>query len=125
MIDIEFYGKSKDNKAVVSAWETYKDHLYSAPFADDPNYKTKLEVWLNEKNKLLINLLVEMSNALKYEFSDVDLKRAYTPEAHFDVETELNFIRGSFVELFLGKKSIPIHITDPLPGDGEPPKEDS
>jgi ankyrin repeat protein len=110
MIDTEFY---KDKK-VVEVWKIYLYHLANYPKdAKDPDYRTKLSLCAEKSNELLVDLLSEMAKVLNYSFDKVHLKRgAYIPQGHADIELEQNFIRRSIVDVFLGKKSIPISTID-------------
>ncbi len=52
-----------------------------------------------------------MAKSLKYDFDKVHLKRGvYIPQAHAVFNLEQDIIRRSLVEVFLGKKTIPINI---------------
>lgn len=111
MIDIEFH---KDKK-IVDAWKLLLDNFANYPKdPKDPNYQTKLNSSAERSSELLTDLLYEMAKVLDYDFDKVHLKRgAYIPQGHADIELEQNFIRRSFVDIFLGGKSIPINIVNP------------
>lgn len=115
MIDIEFYGNRKKNKRVVDAWRLYLDQLFVCPQnSQSTDYKTELKAWTIKSNDVLNDMLFEMAATLGYKFDKVLLKRgAYTPTGYGEVEFEQWTIRRGLVEVFLGSKSIPIHIVTP------------
>lgn len=114
MIDLEFAEKKSREKKVIEAWKIYRDHLYSLKTDhNDPNYNVKLYAWTERSNELLADLLYEMANSVGYDFDKVHLKKgSYTPQGYADIELEQGFIRRSFVQLFLGNKSFPVHIIE-------------
>jgi len=109
MIDIEFH----KHKNIIEAWKLLLDNFANYPKdSNDPNYQTKLAASADKSTELLTDLLYEMARSLNYDFDKVHLKRgAYIPQGHAEFELEQNFIRRSLVEVFLGKRSIPITIT--------------
>jgi hypothetical protein len=69
------------------------------------------KVWAEKRNELLSNLLYEMGVSLGFDFDKVHIKKAgYIPKAYADLEGEQSFIRKSFVEVFMGKRAIPLDI---------------
>jgi len=113
MVGLEFHGK-KFNK-VVNAWKTYLDHLNSFPNDDE----SMIKIWIEKKNDLLSDLLYEMGTSLGFDFDKVHIKKAgYIPKAYADQEDENGFIRRSLVDVFLGKRSLPLEIVS-LPVDQE------
>lgn len=115
MIDLEFYGRKKKNKRVVHAWRFYLDQLATCPKdTQAPDYKVKLETWSDKSIDVFNNMLFEMANSLGYDFDKVLLKRgAYFPTGYGETEAQLSIINRSLSEIFLGLKSIPIHIVKP------------
>lgn len=116
MIDIEFYGKnrlgsryqSKSEKAVTNAWKNYNDHLNNTAFGN-----SHPDNWIKEGDELLAKLLFEMSNALGYDFDEVDLKRNhYSPMAHGERELQTNAIMKGLSDIFLNNIPVPIHMVD-------------
>ncbi len=88
LIDIEFYGslifgirlQTKREKAITNAWKNYNSHL------NDKSYLS-LEEWYRDGDSLFTKMLYEISQALGYDFDEVQLKRdAYKPEAHVNLE---------------------------------------
>ena len=120
MIDIEFH---KD-KRIVDTWRSLLDNFASYPQdPEDPNYTTMLTSRAEKSIELLTDLLYEMSKVLNYNFDKVHLikRGAYIPKGHADIESENQFLRRSLMGLFLGSKSLPIHIVNPpeTTGTGE------
>ena len=111
MIDLEFSGKDPKEKEVLDAWKLYLNHLYDVPRDyQDPNYQTKLTVWTDKSKDSLIDLLYAMSRALNFTFDKVQLKKAYTPQAHVDIETEFSLIRKGILDVLYEKKSLPVRV---------------
>lgn len=110
IIDVEFH----KNKKIVEAWKLLLDNFMHYPTDyDDPNYGTRLED-SNEKSKeLLIDLLYKMAKVLNYDFDKVHLKRGvYIPKGHAEMEMDQFIIRKNLLDLFSGKKPMPIKIVN-------------
>lgn len=110
MIDIVFY---KDKK-IVDTWKLLLDNFSNYPKdTKDTNYQTKLTASSEKSSDLLVDLLYEMAKSLNYDFDKVHLKRGvYIPQAHAVFNIEQDIIRRSLVEVFLGKKTVPINIVN-------------
>lgn len=115
MIDIDFYGhrllgfrfQSGGEKAVISSWKTYLDHL-NQPFNEAAH-----DAWLVRSNDLFTDLLFEMSRALGYDFDKVHLKRSiYSPRAHGEQETLTLELRDGLRRVLSGERHIPIELRD-------------
>ena len=115
MIDLEFHGERKKDKRVVDAWRIYLDQLNDCPRnTTDPDYKTKLDAWSAKSIEDFNDMLFEMATALGYDFDRVILKRgSYTPTGYGETEAQQWIVQRGITELFLGLKSIPIHIVEP------------
>lgn len=122
MVDIEFY---KDKK-IINAWKLLMDNFLNYPQdLKDPDYGSKLSASAEKSKELLTDLLYEMSKTLDYDFDKVHLKRgAYIPKGHADIELEQNIIRRGFVEIFVGKRSIPINVVN-TPDETQPMAEEA
>ena len=116
MIDIEFYGnkrfgtrrQSQKEKAVTNAWKNYNDHLN-----DLKSYDSQ-DAWIKHGGELFIKLLYEMSQALGYDFDEVQLKRdAYKPEAHVNLENAQLAVLNGWAKILNGEKSLPMEIKTP------------
>ena len=123
MIDIEFYGRkifgvrvqSKKSKSVTNAWKNYNDHL------NNREAHAQLDSWLERGNDLLATLLFHISQALGYDFDEVQLKRdCYSPVYHGDVETQQAVIRKGMAEVFTEGKPLPLYVVNL---NGEQPAE--
>lgn len=115
MIDLEFYGikvcgqrwQSKSEKNVTNAWKTYNDLLNDKDFVEK-----RFDAWAEKRDELFTVLLYAMSQALGYDFDEVQLKRdCYRPVAHGDIENEQHKIRKAMVDVFEGNRPLPIAVT--------------
>jgi hypothetical protein len=140
MIDIEFYGRkifghrwqSRDDKSVTNAWKTYNDHLNSKIPDDIKDKPEKVDSWNDLWNRkcfdLFAALLYAMSQALGYDFDEVQLKRdCYSPIAHGSLEKDQEVIRAGMVALMSGKPLPiavaylpPYHPIDPVQPKSKP-----
>src|SRR5262249_40760978 len=78
-IDVEFRGRKY--KKVLEAWKAYHDHL-----GQKPQEETRAALWGEKMDELLIDLLYEMGNSLKYHFDKTHIKRAaYFPQGHGEI----------------------------------------
>ena len=116
-IEVEFSDGSAGDTKVLEAWRLYLDHL-----GDNTGDQQR---WTEKGNDLLVDLLYEMSRALKYDFSKVDLKKnIYTPMAHGELEEDQYVLRKYVVEMLDGKRPIPIWVvSDTQRGPLAPPPE--
>lgn len=114
MIDIEFYGRrmfgvrlqTPSEKKVTNSWKTYNDHLNN-------NYpEDRLDAWHDKADDLFTVMLYAMSQALGYDFDEVQLKRdCYRPKGHGELEDQQYAIRAGVVDLLAGKRSLPMAVT--------------
>jgi hypothetical protein len=114
MIDIEFYGRiilgtkyqTKHEKRVTNAWKNYNDQLNTS---SDVNY----DAWFEKSTDLLTSMLYAMSQALGYDFDEVQLKRDYyRPMGHGQIEEQQEKIRRGIVNVLDGKLAIPMTVTN-------------
>ena len=104
-IEIEFSGGDKSDARVLGAWRLYLDHLGTA-VSDD-----LLPRWTEKSDDLLTDLLYEMSQALRYGFDKVTLKKnVYSPKAHGDLEMDQYLLRKYVVEMMAGQRPIWIGV---------------
>lgn len=107
MIDVEFYGDNKKDKAVVQAWKAYLDHLA------DQNYPK--ETWGVKRTDLLVDLLYAMADCLGYDFDKTHIKNsAYTPKGYGEVEDDQFLLRKGLLGLLKGKISLPVYLVNSL-----------
>lgn len=109
-IPIEFYGKKRTHKGVITAWKDYLDHLNHQGEATD--------LWGQKRYELFIELLWRLSVALKYDFTKLEIQREiYSPKGHATVEAENEAIRQGMSKIFRGEAAFPLDIksfaTDP------------
>lgn len=113
MIDLVFYGRkifsfryqTKTEKTVTEVWKKYLDHLDTKCESDE------LKIWLTKGDDLFVELLSNMSESLGYHFDDVHIKKGiYAPKAHSDQELAQMTIRDGLVDIFSGKKAIPMAV---------------
>jgi len=111
MIDIEFYGRkilgtrfqTPKEKSVTNAWKNYNDHLNTKYSSE------QFPLWVQRGDDLLTTLLYKMSNALGYDFDEVQLKRdCYRPIAHGDLEEDQHMLRKALLEVMAGARPLPI-----------------
>lgn len=110
MIDLEFAGRGKKNKAVRDRWREYLDHLNS--LSQDPEQqRQQLVGWIEKNGELLATLLCDMGKPLGYDFNVVDIRRGvYAPIAHANFEIEMLAIRRFLVDLSESRKDLPVSI---------------
>ncbi len=130
LMAIIFWRRTKKEKAVIEAWSELRDHLYSYPQKPGSEvgsenskmdmYIVQMETWASKKNDLLIELLSKMAKSLGYHFDKVILKKgSYTPQKYGDFETMQTMNLAALSEIFLGRRSIPIHIVGVPPTEGK------
>lgn len=106
MVGLEFNGRRYTK--VINAWKTYLDHLNSYP---DDGDESMQKIWIEKRTDQLSDLLYEMGESLGVEFDKVHIKKAgYVPKAYTDQENENKYIRSQLVDVFLGRKSIPMSV---------------
>jgi hypothetical protein len=80
---------------VIDAWRLHRDNLYQS--LDDKD-QSAVKVW-NERNEgSFIELMYSMSQALRFDFDRVQLKREiYYPRGQGEIEAQNQLIRRGFV----------------------------
>jgi hypothetical protein len=125
MIDIEFYGRqffgiklqTPAEKSVTNSWKNYNDQLNSK-YAPE-----QFPVWHDRGDQLFTTLLYEMSNALGYNFDEVQLKRdCYRPIAHGDLELDQHLLRKALLEVLAGTRALPVKQFEERTNDNPPNK---
>jgi hypothetical protein len=117
MIDIEFF----KNKKITEAWKLLLDNFANYPQnSNEENYKSKLSSCAEKSDVLFVDLLSEIAKSLDYKFDKVHLKRnIYIPKGQANIIMDQEFMRHAFVEVLLGKRSIPIEISNVTREDTE------
>lgn len=110
-IPLEFDSGKKSDKPVIALWRQYLDHL------GDRNFPTAQ--WGPKRLDLLVDLLHAMGAALGYDLDKTEIKNGvYSPEGHGRIEADQDAIRAGMAEVFSGKRSFPIQLTNlPLQAD--------
>lgn len=111
MIDLEFHGKGRRNRAVISAWKNYLDHLNNTAIPPDQ--------WAHKRVELLVDLLQTMALVLQYDFDASHIRNSsYTPVGYGELEVDQHVIRKGIAEVLSGKKPFPMYVTN-FPPSGE------
>lgn len=114
MIDIEFYGRkiagtrfqTTKEKAVTNAWKNYNQHLNEAKAYES------VDAWLKRGDELFTKLLYEMSQALGYDYDEVQLRRdCYRPEAHVNLENSQIAVLSGLEKVLNWERSLPLAVT--------------
>jgi hypothetical protein len=104
-IDLEFDKDKRKEKEVLDAWKQYLD-LLGDKFVTG-------EAWNAKRIELLVELLHKMALVLDYDFDKTHIKNSsYSPVAHGNTDTQNENIRKGLLEIFEGKKSVPMEITN-------------
>jgi hypothetical protein len=116
-IDVEFYDSEAKCKAVIDAWEEYREYL--SPVTE----QQAVERTQPERDNLFSALMAAMANCLGYQFKRSDLRRsAYAPRFHVDTEAEWALLRRALIRV-TEKGYVPVaEISDQLPHTLNEPK---
>lgn len=111
MIDVEFYGKNKKDKAVVEAWKCYQNNLSFRSGA------TSQEVWNQKNQECILDLLSSMATALSYDFNCSEISdTSYFPDALVDAQNDQIILRKALLAvlgaILDGKIDVPIKATN-------------
>jgi hypothetical protein len=103
-IDLEFDDRRFHN--VLEAWRQYFDNL-STPGRTEH----EVSVWISKNDDLLAELLFQMGQSLGFKFDRSQIRRnVYSPRWHSKVENDNNAIREKLIEVFDGKRAIPLDV---------------
>ena len=103
MIDVEFHGGSRKDKAVISAWKLYLDNLGDTITPDD--------IKIARRSELFVDLLHMMATSLDYDFDKEHIKNtSYVPQAYIDIENEQLLLRRGVIGLLDGKLVLPVKL---------------
>lgn len=104
-IDVVFSGKSGKQEEVRRQWKQYLDHL------NDKNYPR--EHWETKRKELLVELLDTMGRHLGFNFDKTHIKnQSYYPQGHGDLEQDQFKIRQALLEVFTGKRPLPMLVVN-------------
>jgi hypothetical protein len=110
-IELEF-GRGRfrgaKEKAVIDTWRIYFDRLNEKVNETDP---AALATWHNRNDDAFVELMYAMSQALKYDFDRVQLKRGvYYPRSQAENEAALRAIQQGLVKVLGGDQAIAMDI---------------
>jgi len=104
LIDVEFDENTKEQQRIRDAWKELLDH-----FGDLG--KEEGTAGRERSAELAAELLVAMGEYLGYHFDKVYIKKsAYLPKGHVDVELEQQRLRQNVLELFEGRRRLPVAV---------------
>jgi hypothetical protein len=121
MIDVEFYESNqiiggKRFVEVTRAWHAYLDNLGLSGS----------DVVFADRERLFIELLYVMAQALQYDFDRTTIKRiAYAPVAHSNLERDQETIRSGVIALLSGKSPISVQVLPPTDSLALPPPDNT
>ncbi|MDX1949989.1 MAG: DUF6680 family protein [Rickettsiales bacterium] len=117
MIEIEYHNDKKAKK-IIDAWREYHSLLNDRGM--------DIKQWTQKQNELFVNLLYEMSQFLGYSYNRVEIQKGcYSPEAHGEREAIQTIISRGFADIFIGKKTFPISLSNSQDGNQEVDKKDN
>jgi hypothetical protein len=115
-IEVEFYATRGPDKKVLDAWRLYINHL-NRPTGEGE----ALNRWVETKNGLLIELLYQMAQRLKYDIDKVAIeKNVYHPKGFVEIEAEQHALRKAALAVFSSERPIQativgrVQITQPI-----------
>jgi hypothetical protein len=101
-IEVEFYATSGPDKRVLDAWRSYINHLNKPTGEGDA-----LNRWVETKTGLLIELLYQMAQRLKYDIDKVAIeKNVYHPKGFVEIEAEQHALRKAALAVFSSERPI-------------------
>jgi len=108
-IELEFRGRSGKEKAVRKAWRIYADHLN----LNTPNTEAAVQTWAAERERLFTDLLMEMAQALGYDFDRVQIMRGiYYPRGHGELEERQRTILIGLERVLSGQQPLPMNVVN-------------
>ncbi len=109
-IEVEFYSKSGPDKKVLDSWRLYINHLNSRAGEGEA-----LNRWVEKKNGLLVDLLYQIGQRLKYDIDKVAiLNNAYHPKGFVEIETEQHALRKAALAVLSSERPIQATIVGPV-----------
>lgn len=101
-IEVEFYATRGPDKKVLDAWRLYINQL-NRPAGEGE----ALSRWVETKTGLLIELLYQMAQRLKYDIDKVAIeKNVYHPKGFVEIETEQHALRKAALAVFSSERPI-------------------
>jgi hypothetical protein len=107
LIDLLF--RRKVEKAIIDAWEVYREHLSQDTEKMTP---AQLEAWTTRGNDHFNDLMYAMSMALGYRFTRPQIQRGiYSPRAHSIADIEQQAIRHGAAMVLSGNQALKMDVT--------------
>lgn len=131
LVEVEF----QSDRKVIDAWKDYLDYLCQKPgkthgeeLSDDmsePERQIRNERYdsriMLERQELLIKLLRVMARTLDHEVEVPSIfKSGYSPQGWAEIENQQAITRQFVVDLYYGRRGLPVCPIDPL-GETKPP----
>lgn len=108
LVELEFLGE----KNVTKAWKAYLENLQE-PFPPIEE-KEKHDKAIQNRGRLLTELLDEMAKSLNIEIQQLEILRgSYVPQGWADQEWENTIMRRSLIDVLHGKAPISVQAADP------------
>ena len=105
-----FRGQAKKDRAVITAWRDYALQL-NVPF--DPNSEAQTVAWNGRLSDLFIELLFQLSHALKFDFTKEHLQRGiYHPTAHANREEAQLKVLHNAARVLAGEQPLKMAVTE-------------
>jgi hypothetical protein len=116
MIDMDFSEKKKKEKPILRSWRVLLDQFGKYPqyrdYQDQNEFQSALRRANEKADEYLIDLLYEMSTALRYDFEKIHIKNGiYAPTGHAEIEHDQSIIRKAVIGAFTGKSPINMNVT--------------
>tara|TARA_R110000787_G_scaffold229616_1_gene337179 strand:+ start:449 stop:895 length:447 start_codon:yes stop_codon:yes gene_type:complete len=123
LVEIEF----KDDEEVIDAWKKLFEHFAAnhvrSPeeevsnqlLPDDADQRTRRfnDRLAMERQKLLAKLLHAIAKRMRFKAEQLEIfEGGYTPQGWEDLDVEQRIIRRFAVDLFAGRRSVPVAVVD-------------
>jgi hypothetical protein len=109
-IEVEFYAQGGPDKKVLDAWRLYINHLNKPPGEGDA-----LGRWAEGRDRLFIEMLYQMAQALKYDFDKVSIeKNSYHPKGIAEIEIEQHALRKAQLAVFSSERPVQVTVVGPV-----------
>jgi hypothetical protein len=111
LIDLEFSGGGSKDRAVINAWRSLFGEYHQPPVDQAP--EAEVLAWNQRINDHLVSLLLAMSKALGYDFSEEQLRRGiYYPKGRVELEQSQLAVLHGVQKLLEGRSALPMKITE-------------
>ena len=111
LIDLEFSGSKSKDRDVINAWRSLFGEYHQSPGDQAP--QPQILAWNQRIDDRLVALLLAMSEALGYDFSEEQLRRGiYYPKGRFELEQSQIAVLKRVREVLEGRLALPMKVTD-------------